>query len=137
MWINSYVCVSESKLKNMLKKLEETVCQMEGNRCIIVSKIYVHLTRIYQGAAKLTQKLKFTCEHIRFGKKPTEVNHCTWVKTKICSGRYHNDNIFKNIHSHQKKSQWNDAVNMWSCIYAFLMIFFLFIIKFRRRPFNI
>jgi hypothetical protein len=69
MWINSYVCVSESKLKNMLKKLEETVCQMEGNRCIIVSKLYVHFTRIYQGAAKLMQKLKYTWEHIRFGKK--------------------------------------------------------------------
>jgi hypothetical protein len=52
---------------------------MEGNRCIIVSKIYVHFTRIYQGAAKLTQKLKYTCEHIRFGKKTTQVNHCNWT----------------------------------------------------------
>jgi hypothetical protein len=55
---------------------------MEGNRCIIASKIYVHFTRIYQGAAKLTQKLKYTCEHIRCGKKPTEVNHCNWMKKK-------------------------------------------------------
>jgi hypothetical protein len=55
---------------------------MEGIRCIIVSKIYVHFTRIYQGAAKLTQKLKYTYEHIRCGKKPTEVNHCNWMKKK-------------------------------------------------------
>jgi hypothetical protein len=47
----------------MLRRLEETVCRMEGNRCIIVSKIYVYFTRTYQIAAKLTQKLKYTCEH--------------------------------------------------------------------------
>ena len=47
----------------MLKILEETVYRMEGNRCIIVSKIYVYFTRTYQVAAKLTQKLKYTCEH--------------------------------------------------------------------------
>jgi hypothetical protein len=47
---------------------------MEGNRYMIASKIYVYFTRIYQGAGKLTEKLKYqnleyTCEHIRFGKK--------------------------------------------------------------------
>ena len=50
--------------------LEETVCQMEGKiDALIVSKIHVHFTQIYQGAAKLTQKLKYTCEHIWFGKE--------------------------------------------------------------------
>ena len=63
MRVKSHVYVSAmSKLKNMLKHffLEETDCRMEGNRCI-------HFTRTYQGAAKLTQKLKYMCEHIRFG----------------------------------------------------------------------
>ena len=60
--------------------MEETVCQKEGNRCIIVSKIYVHCTRIDQGAAKLAQKLKYTCEHIRFGEKSTQVNQCNWMR---------------------------------------------------------
>ena len=82
---------------------------MEGNLCIIVSKIYVHFTRTYQGASTLTQRLKFT-----------QVNHCNWMK-KICSSRYHNDNIFKNIHGHQMKSQWKEVLNICSCIYAFLM----------------
>jgi hypothetical protein len=31
-------------------------------------------------SAKLTQKLKYMCEHIRFGKKTTsQVNHCNWM----------------------------------------------------------
>jgi len=82
---------------------------MQGNRYIIVSKIYVYFTRIYQGAGKLTQKLKYqnlkyTCEHIRFGKKPHKLTTVTgWEK--IRSGRYHNDNIFKNIHGQQQKSE--------------------------------
>ena len=68
--VKSHFRVSASKLKDMLKKIEETVC-------IIVSKIYVHFTRTYHGAAKLTQKLKYTCEHILFLKKnTTQVNHC-------------------------------------------------------------
>jgi hypothetical protein len=77
LWVKSYLCVSASK------KLEETVCQMEGNKCIIVSKIYVHFTRIYQGAAKLTQKSKYTCEHVRFGKKTTQDNHCKSMKKNL------------------------------------------------------
>ena len=88
----------------MLKKLEETVCQMEGNRCIIVSKIYVHFTRIYQGAAKLTQKLKYTCEHTRFEKNPTEVNHCNWMGEKSVQVGIIMT-IFSKTYSHQKKSQ--------------------------------
>jgi hypothetical protein len=51
---------------------------------------YVYFTRVYQGAGKLTQKLKY----IRFGKKTTQVNHCN-LMVKIRSGRYQNDNIFK------------------------------------------
>jgi hypothetical protein len=55
---------------------------MEGNRCIIASKIYIYFTRIYQGAGKLTQqlkyqKLKYTCEHIGFEKKPHKLNTVT------------------------------------------------------------
>jgi len=42
---------------------------MEGNRCI--SRFQNTCPQIYQGAAKLTQKLKYTCEHIRFKKKKT------------------------------------------------------------------
>jgi hypothetical protein len=61
---------------------------MEGNRCIIASKIYVYFTRIYQGAGKLTQqlkyqKLKYTCEHIRFEKTPTQVKHCKDEKKSV------------------------------------------------------
>jgi hypothetical protein len=39
------------------------------------------------------------------------------------SGRYQNDNIFKNVHDHQKKSHWKDVLNICSYIYAcgFLM----------------
>jgi hypothetical protein len=54
----------------MFKKLEETVCRMEGNMCIVVSKIYVHFTKAYQGAPKLTQQIKYT---FRFGTKSTQV----------------------------------------------------------------
>jgi hypothetical protein len=46
MKIKSHFCVSANKLKNvknMLAKLEETVCRMEGYRCIMVSKVYVTL----------------------------------------------------------------------------------------------
>jgi hypothetical protein len=57
--VKSHFRVSASKLKDILKKIEETVC-------IIVSKIYVHFTRTYRDTAKLTQKLKYTCEHILF-----------------------------------------------------------------------
>jgi len=32
----------------MFKKLEETVCRMEGYRCIIVFKIYGHFSKTYQ-----------------------------------------------------------------------------------------
>jgi hypothetical protein len=89
----------------MFKILEETLCRMDGNRCIVVSKIYVHFTKTCQSSTNLTQKLKHTCEHIRFGKKKTtQVDHCNWMKKKKGSGRYHNDNIFKNILGHQWKS---------------------------------
>jgi hypothetical protein len=55
----SHFCVSAmSKLNKIcLKKFEETVCRMEGNRCIIVSKIHVHFTRTYQRAPKLNVKI--------------------------------------------------------------------------------
>jgi hypothetical protein len=67
-----------STVKNMFKILEERVCRIDGNRCIVVSKIYVHFTKTCQSSANLTQKLKYTCEHIRYGKKTTQVDHCNW-----------------------------------------------------------
>lgn len=67
--VKSYVCVSASILKNYhVTKLEKTVCRMEENQCTIVSKMFVHFTWTHQGAANLTQKIKYTCEHIRFVK---------------------------------------------------------------------
>jgi hypothetical protein len=67
----------------MFKKLEETVCRMDGNRCIVVSKIYVHFTKTCQSSANLTQKMKYTCEHIRFRKKKTQVDNCKLDEKKI------------------------------------------------------
>ena len=92
------------------RPVEETVCRMEGHMGIIDSnwlidwlvfnanvsnisaiswraidsKIYVHFTRTYQRAPKLTKKIKYT---FRFGKISTQINHRNWMK-KICSGFY-------------------------------------------------
>jgi len=56
----------ESVVKLIELILEETWKEIDAS---FVSKIHVHFTQIYQGAAKLRQKLKYTCEHIRFGNK--------------------------------------------------------------------
>jgi hypothetical protein len=41
-----------------------------------------YMSPLHQGAAKLTQKIKYTCEHIRFGNKPIQINHCNWMRKK-------------------------------------------------------
>ena len=88
----------------MLTKLEETACRMEGYRCLIVSKIYVTLQGHTRGQLNLRKIKKILPNTSDLGKKnTTQGDHCNWLE-KICSSRYHDGNIFKNIHGPQKKS---------------------------------
>ena len=89
--VKSQFCLCTSKLKNMHKKSEETVCRMEENHR------FQNICPL-----ELTQRLKYTCEHIRFGKKTYKLITVT-EGTKICSCRYH-DNILENVHGHQNNS---------------------------------
>ena len=64
--VKSHFCLCASKLKNMHKKSEEPVCRMEEkHRFQKICPLYKGIS----GRSELTQRLKYTCEHIRFGKK--------------------------------------------------------------------
>ena len=75
---------------------------------------YVYFTRIYQGAGKLTQKLKY----IRFGKKTHKLITVTWWE-KIRSGRYHNDNIFQKTYTVTKRNL-NEQM-FWTFVHVFTL----------------
>ena len=63
--VKSHVCVCAGKLKNMFKKSEKTVCRMKRNhRFQNICSLYKGMS----GRSELTEKLKYKCEHIRFGK---------------------------------------------------------------------
>jgi hypothetical protein len=103
----------------MFKKIEETVCRMDGNRWIVVSKIYVHFTKTCQSSANLTQILKYTCEHIRFGEKKTRklITVTGWKKISVQVDIIMT--IFSKSYSVTKrKFQWKDVLNICSCIYT-------------------
>ena len=145
----------------MFKKSEETVCRMKGNHH------FQNICPLYKGMSgrsELTQKFKI---HVRAHHRPIWKNPYKLITvtgwTKICSGRYHNDNIFKNVHGHQKKSHWKDVLNIvhifmhvdswckkqyWLSVTSNLFLLYIkvlslksfenvFIMRCRGRPFNI
>ena len=118
MWVKSYVCVSESKLKNMLKNYKRQFVKWKEIDASIVSKIHVHFTQIYQGAAKLTKILKCTCELIRFEEKkqPTQVNHCNWMRKKSVQVGIIMTNFQKHTQSSKEISMKRRFEHLFKCL---------------------
>jgi len=77
---------------------------MEGNhRFQYMSTLQGHVR-----AQFINAKIKIHVRAHPIWKNPYNLITVTGWKN-ICSGRYHNDNIFKNVHDHQKKSHWKDV----------------------------
>ena len=88
---------------------------MEGNRCIIVSKIYVHFTRIYQGAGKLTQKN----ENTRANTSDLEKKHKLITVTRWSVQVAIIMTIFSKTYTIIKRNL-NEKM-LWTCVHVFTL----------------
>jgi hypothetical protein len=79
---------------------------------LIVSKIYVHFTRAcdLSGRSELTQKLKYTCEHIRFGKTHSN-EHLKLRNVKIITIFYYMYKLLLSYHIIFSKWRLNFAIH--------------------------